>query len=147
MAGIKLHKYFSYNLGNLLAKYKLSLNIQKTQIIEQPAPDQDAWVLELLGNLPSRLNKSHEDEPKLTASEAITFINHAILVNKQTPDGSVLKYAIQLIVNFLDHQAPATVYSSVLNLSWHYPILIPYLDGLIEKSNIKRAMSKKEKKR
>ncbi|WP_024605701.1 MULTISPECIES: antiviral reverse transcriptase Drt4 [unclassified Pseudoalteromonas] len=125
-------------LGHLLARYKLSLNIQKTQIIEQPAPDQDAWVLELLGNLPSRLNKSHEDEPKLTASEAITFINHAILVNKQTPDGSVLKYAIQLIVNFLDHQAPATVYSCVLNLSWHYPILIPYLDRLIEKSNIKR---------
>ena len=125
-------------LGSLLAKYKLSLNIQKTQIIEQPAPDQDAWVLELLGNLPSRLNKSHEDEPKLTASEAITFINHAIIVNKQTPDGSVLKYAIQLIVNYLDEQAPVTVYRCVLNLSWHYPILIPYIDGLIEKSNIKR---------
>ncbi|MEZ8168146.1 MULTISPECIES: antiviral reverse transcriptase Drt4 [Vibrio] len=125
-------------LGKSLAKYKLSLNIQKTQIIEQPAPDQDAWVLELLGSLPSRLNKGHNDDPKLTAAEAITFINHALTVNKQTPDGSVLKYAIQLIVHFLDEQAPATVYSSVLNLSWHYPILIPYLDELIEKSSINR---------
>lgn len=132
------HK-FLLTLGKLLARYKLSLNIQKTKIIEQPVPDQDSWILELLGNLPSRLNKAHDDEPKLTASEAITFINHALTINKQTPDGSVLKYAIQLIVNFLDERAPATVYSSVLNLSWHYPILIPYLDVLIEKSNIDRS--------
>lgn len=125
-------------LGKLLSQYKLSLNIQKTQIIEQPAPDQDAWILELLGNLPSRLNKAHDEEPRLTASEAITFINHALTVNKQTPDGSVLKYAIQLIVHFLDEQAPSTVYYSILNLSWHYPILIPYLDLLIEKSNINK---------
>ncbi|EGQ8311729.1 RNA-directed DNA polymerase [Vibrio parahaemolyticus] len=123
-------------LGKLLSQYKLSLNIQKTQVIEQPAPDQDFWILELLGSLPSRLSKAHNEEPRLTASEAITFINHALTVNKQTPDGSVLKYAIQLIVNFLDEKAPSTVYSSVLNLSWHYPILIPYLDLLIEKSNI-----------
>lgn len=153
-AGYKFHRYvddyscycetnedahrFLLSLGRLLTKYKLSLNIQKTKIIEQPEPDQDSWILELLGHLPSRLNKSHNDEPKLTASEAITFINYALTINKQTPDGSVLKYAIQLIVNFLDETAPATVYSSVLNLAWHYPILIPYLDVLIEKSNIDR---------
>jgi hypothetical protein len=125
-------------LGKLLSQYKLSLNIQKTQIIEQPAPDQDTWILELLGSLPSRLNKAHDEEPRLTASEAITFINHALTVNRQTPDGSVLKYAIQLIVHFLDEQAPSTIYSSVLNLAWHYPILIPYLDLLIEKSNIEK---------
>lgn len=153
-AGYNFHRYIDdYNcycetseqahqflllLAKLLSQYKLSLNIQKTQIIEQPSPDQDAWILELLGNLPSRLNKAHDDEPSLTASEAITFINHALKVNRQTPDGSVLKYAIQLIVNFLDKQATSTVYSSVLNLSWHYPILIPYLDFLIDKSNINK---------
>lgn len=92
----------------------------------------------MLGHLPSRLNKSHNDEPTLSASEAITFINYAMIINKQTPDGSVLKYAIQLIVNFLNEQAPPTVYKSVLNLSWHYPILIPYLDVLITKSSMDR---------
>ncbi|MFA0612209.1 MULTISPECIES: antiviral reverse transcriptase Drt4 [Vibrio] len=127
---------FLLTLGKHLAKYKLSLNIHKTRIVEQPVPDQDSWILALLGHLPSRLNKAHSEEPRLTASEAITFINHALTINKQTPDGSVLKYAIQLIVNFLDEQAPATVYSSVLNLSWHYPILIPYLDVLIDASRI-----------
>lgn len=129
---------FILKLGKSLAKYKLSLNIQKTKIIELPTPDQDAWVIELLSSLPSRLNKAHDDEPKLTASEAITFINNALTINKHTPDGSVLKYAIQLISNFLDDRAPEAVYSAVLNLSWHYPILIPYLDLLLDKSHIIR---------
>lgn len=119
-------------LGKALTKYKLSLNIQKTEIHEHPIPDQDTWILELLNNLPSRLDKGHVDEPKLTASEAITFINHALTVNKQTPDGSVLKYSIQLIIGFLNDQAYTAVYHLVLNLSWHYPILIPYLDSLLE---------------
>ncbi|TOF05476.1 hypothetical protein CGJ29_19990 [Vibrio parahaemolyticus] len=123
-------------LGKALSKYKLTLNLQKTEIIEHPVPDQDSWILNLLGNLPSRLNKAHQEEPKLTDSEAITFINHAITVNKQTPDGSVLKYAIQLIINFLDESAHYAVYRSVLNLSWHYPILIPYLDMLLEHVDI-----------
>ena len=123
-------------LGKALSKYKLTLNLQKTEIIEHPVPDQDSWILNLLGNLPSRLNKAHQEEPKLTDSEAITFINHALTINKQTPDGSVLKYAIQLIINFLDESAYTTIYRSVLNLSWHYPILIPYLDALLEHANI-----------
>ncbi|NIY92585.1 antiviral reverse transcriptase Drt4 [Vibrio diazotrophicus] len=122
-------------LGQALSKYKLSINIQKTEIIEHPVPDQDTWILSLLCSLPSRLNKAHDCEPKLTDFEAITFINHALTVNKQTPDGSVLKYAIQLIINFLDENSYTTVYRSVLNLSWHYPILIPYLDQLLEFAN------------
>ncbi|WP_318510090.1 antiviral reverse transcriptase Drt4 [Photobacterium leiognathi] len=123
-------------LGKALSKYKLALNLQKTEIIEHPVPDQDSWVLNLLGNLPSRLSNAHQHEPMLTDLEAITFINHALNVNKQTPDGSVLKYAIQLIINFLDESAYTSVYRSILNLSWHYPILIPYLDTLLEHANI-----------
>ncbi|MDC5806385.1 RNA-directed DNA polymerase [Vibrio europaeus] len=123
-------------LGNTLSRYKLTLNIQKTEIIEHPVPDQDSWVLNLLGALPSRLHKAHPDEPKLTDAEAITFINHALVINKKTPDGSVLKYAIQLIINFLDSNYHTAVYRSVLNLSWHFPILIPYLEMLLEHANL-----------
>jgi len=125
-------------LGKALARYKLTLNIRKTDILELPLPDQDSWVLEILCCLPSRLNKGHADEPKLSAPEAITFINNALTTNKQTPDGSVLKYAIQLIINFLADAAYTPVYNAILNLSWHYPILIPYLDTLIDKSNVTR---------
>ncbi|WP_418642522.1 antiviral reverse transcriptase Drt4 [Vibrio chaetopteri] len=150
--GFKFHRYVDdYNcycetnedaqkfvriLGKNLAKYKLTLNTQKTEIIEHPVPDQDSWILNLLGNIPSRLNKAHAEEPKLSSSEAITFINHALTINRQTPDGSVLKYAIQLIINFLDEQSYTAVYRSILNLSWHYPILIPYLDALLEHATI-----------
>lgn len=129
------HK-FILKLGNELKKYKLTLNIHKTIITELPSPAQDSWVMDVLSCLPSRLTHTHEEEPKLSASEAVTFINNAILINKNTPDGSVLKYAIQLIIEHLNDDAPLSIYRAVLNLSWHYPILIPYLDYLIDKSGL-----------
>lgn len=127
---------FILTLGQELRAYKLALNTLKTNIIELPSPAQDSWILEILSSLPSRLGRAHEAESKLTASEAVTFINKAMLINKSTPDGSVLKYAIQLIISHLNDDAPLSVYRAVLNLSWHYPILIPYLDQLIEKSEL-----------
>ena len=36
----------------------------------------------------------------------------------------------------MDKSAYTAVYRSVLNLSWHYPILIPYLDLLLEQTCI-----------
>ncbi|WP_429064372.1 antiviral reverse transcriptase Drt4 [Aeromonas veronii] len=129
------HK-FILTLSKELKKFKLTLNTQKTVITELPSPAQDSWVTEILSCLPSRLNHAHDEEPKLTASEAVTFLNNSILINKKTPDGSVLKYAIQLIIEHLDLSAPLSVYRAVLSLSWHYPILIPYLDSLIEKAEL-----------
>lgn len=131
------HK-FVRALSKALSKYKLNLNIQKTEIIEHPTPNQDSWILNLLGNLPSRLSNAHKDEPKLSEAEVITFLNQALTINKQTPDGSVLKYALQLIINFLKENT-YTIYRSVLNLAWHYPILIPYLDQLLEHTNIQNS--------
>lgn len=129
------HK-FILNLGTELKKYKLTLNVHKTIITELPAPAQDSWIIDVLSCLPSRLSHTHDEEPKITSAEAVTFINSAILINRKTPDGSVLKYAVQLIIKHLDDNAPLSVYRSVLNLSWHYPILIPYLDYLIDNSNL-----------
>lgn len=119
-------------LGQALATFKLSLNLSKTKIIELPSSGEDDWVVELLGALPHRIYGAQENEPKITSSEALTFINRSIIINKSTPDGSVLKYAIQLIINYLDDLASAPVYESILNLAWHYPILTPYLEKLID---------------
>lgn len=127
---------FILTLGKELKKYKLTLNVHKTVITELPAPAQDSWVMDILSCLPSRLSHTHDEEPRITSAEAVTFINSAILINRKTPDGSVLKYAVQLIIKHLDDNAPLSVYRSVLNLSWHYPILIPYLDYLIDNSNL-----------
>jgi hypothetical protein len=84
-------------LGQVLSGYKLTLNLNKTDIVELPSPSEDDWILHLLGALPNRFAKPEGQEHKYSAAEAITFINRAINVNKATPDGSVLKYAIQLL--------------------------------------------------
>lgn len=123
-------------LGKELAKYKLTLNLNKTKIIELPHPHEDEWTIELKSALPSRLQNDN-DAPKLSSSEALSFLNKAILLNKATPDGSVLKYAIHIILNYLQDNTASSVYSCVLNLAWHYPILVPFLDTLIEKSDLK----------
>ncbi|PWQ96736.1 antiviral reverse transcriptase Drt4 [Leucothrix pacifica] len=118
---------FLLELGQQLAAYKLTLNIEKTKIIELPASTQDSWIIDLLGALPSRLSMGSTDEPKLTAAEVLTFINRAIDLVKTTPDGSVLKYALSIIIGQYDDRANIQVFELIMNLSWHYPILIPYL--------------------
>lgn len=123
-------------LGQVLAGYKLTLNLKKTNIVELPCPSEDDWILELLGAIPNRFAKPEGQEYKFVSTEAITFINRAINVNKVTPDGSVLKYAIQLIVSNLDETAVIDVLSLVINLSWHYPVLIPYISQLVAKTDV-----------
>ena len=101
-----------------------------------PSPIEDSWVLELRGALPSRLGYSNESEPKLSATEALTFINRAIEVNKETPDGSVLKYAVSLILPHLDEYAPFHLIDPLLNLAWHFPALLPLLDLLMSNAAV-----------
>lgn len=118
---------FLIELGNQLSNYKLALNIEKTKFIDLPAPSQDSWVIDLLAALPSRLSMAAKDEPKLSYSEIHTFINHAIKLVQSTPDGSVLKFAVSIIIDHYDKDASTSIFELLLNLSWHYPILIPYL--------------------
>ncbi|ACK45108.1 antiviral reverse transcriptase Drt4 [Shewanella sp. SP2S2-4] len=121
-------------LGQELSVFKLTLNLNKTYIVALPSSSEDDWVLELLGALPNRFGKPEDQNQLFNAAEAITFLNRAIAVNKATPDGSVLKYAVQLITPHIDDAASHDFLSVVINLSWHYPILIPYIAQLIDKS-------------
>tara|TARA_B110000211_G_scaffold58762_1_gene65773 strand:- start:1130 stop:2791 length:1662 start_codon:yes stop_codon:yes gene_type:complete len=127
---------FIQDLSNSLAIYKLTLNLKKTSIIELPAAFEDEWVLDLKSALPSRLGSAGENEPKISADEALTFLNKAIGINKSTPDGSVLKYAISLIINYLDEDANVSLLEALLNLAWHYPVLLPLFDKLLGKAEI-----------
>lgn len=127
---------FIQDLSNSLALYKLTLNLKKTSIIELPAAFEDEWMLDLRSALPSRLGNAGESEPPLSADEAVTFLNKAIGINKSTPDGSVLKYATSLIINHLDEDANVSLLEALLNLAWHYPVLFPLFDKLLEKAEI-----------
>jgi hypothetical protein len=124
---------FIKDLTIQLGKYKLSLNLHKTEIVSLPSSDEDSWVLELHSSLPTRLNNAHPEEPKITTIEALTFLNRALEINKRTPDGSVLKYAISLILNHLDKATSHNLLVPLINLSWHFPVLLPLLDSLATK--------------
>lgn len=131
---------FLQDLGDELATYKLTLNLKKTIIEDLPSAVEDTWVLELRGALPSRLQNAGENEPKLTATEVLTFINRAIEVNKLTPDGSVLKYAVSLVMSHLDEHAAPWLIEPLLNLAWHFPVLLPLLDLILTNEQIDPAI-------
>tara|TARA_B000000460_G_C21526892_1_gene398725 strand:- start:640 stop:2241 length:1602 start_codon:yes stop_codon:yes gene_type:complete len=123
---------FIIDLEHMLAEFKLSLNLGKTTVSKLPSHTEDDWVLELLSCIPatSIIEVDGIQTKVYFAPECLTFINQALKINEKTPDGSVLKYAMQLIVSHLEEGGADTVFQQILNLSWHYPILIPFLDKL-----------------
>lgn len=92
--------------------------------------------MELMASLPRRLSSAMEGEPELSTYESTSFINRAIKINNDYPDGSVLKYALSTIIPFISSGAAYDLYVQTLTLAWHYPILIPYLEPLINKSGL-----------
>jgi hypothetical protein len=92
----------------------------------------DNWVSLLNVNSPTKKRFTDQDLNTLSSSEVINFLDYAVQLNTQVGGGSILKYAISLVINNLDEYTITQVYDYLLNLSWHYPMLIPYLGVLIE---------------
>lgn len=121
---------FLRDLSGELSKFKLSLNLHKTSIVEQPEPLQPAWVSGLVRARPNLYFSKDAPARKMTTFEVVHFLDFAIRLNNETEDGSVLKFAVSSIVGHVDGQASQMLRDYVLNLSFHYPILLPYLDEL-----------------
>lgn len=115
---------FLQKLSIELRKYKLHLNLSKTQVQPLPAAIQSDWVSKLHAALP----QPDAEEARYSADTAIHFIEYAINLNHQTPDGSVLKYAIQQIIYRIESSSVDIITDYLINLSWHYPSLLPFLD-------------------
>ncbi|WP_429433060.1 antiviral reverse transcriptase Drt4 [Pseudomonas sp. BS3782 TE3695] len=111
-----------------LAKYRLTLNLKKTKITELPEPSIDSWVTKLKSATPWRTDSN--GALTLYTHEAINFLDYAVQLNKAEPDGSVLKLAAGLICHRAQGDTAAIVFQYVLNLSWHYPILLPLLEKI-----------------
>ncbi|MFS2096276.1 antiviral reverse transcriptase Drt4 [Pseudomonas sp. Pseusp11] len=121
-------------LSKELSQYRLTLNLTKTSIIELPEPLQERWVSVLMSALPPLL----QDDGQLafmSTREAFHFLDFAVRLNNETPDGSVIKFAVSTIARRLKDRAAADVFQYVLNLSWHYPILLPYLEKIDARSD------------
>lgn len=123
---------FIIDLDHMLADFKLSLNLNKTISSRLPSSSDDDWILELIGSLPHKktINFGGEQFTGYFAHEALIFINQALKINANSSDGSVLKFAIQLITTKLSPCSAGVIFQEILNLSWHYPILIPFLNKL-----------------
>jgi hypothetical protein len=115
-------------LSIALSRYRLTLNLSKTKITELPEPLIDSWVTKLNNATPWRTNSS--GALTLLTHEAINFLDYAVYLNRAEPDGSVLKLAAGLICHRAQGDTAAIVFQYILNLSWHYPILLPLLEKI-----------------
>ena len=138
-------------MGTELAKYNLVLNIGKTSILPLPQPSKEDWVVDLRNALP--------DRGKVSDYDAISYLDLAVRLASQSPDGSVLKYAVKSLTGsmrgdtyvnvetetktnyqfrgkslLLNYAPVLTVLSYVLDLSFHQPALLPLLDGLFDEA-------------
>jgi len=124
---------FFRSLNDELRKYKLTLNLKKTEIVELPAPIDSDWVVELGTRMPAGSPNTPPKTGKYySASEALRFIDFAVQLKKKTPDGSVLKFAVKSVIYRLDEHAVQPVFEYLLNLSRFYPLLLPLLNYLLE---------------
>lgn len=115
-------------LSVALSRYRLTLNLNKTKITELPEPLIDSWVTKLNNAIPWKTDSN--GALTLLTHEAISFLDYAVHLNRAEPDGSVLKLAASLICYRVQGDTAATVFQYILNLSWHYPILLPLLEKI-----------------
>lgn len=118
---------FVRRLAEELAKYKLLLNVRKTEVIPLPRALAADWVAELSFALPKG--------DVVSAYDAVNYLNLAVRLAQQSPDGSVLKYALKtLLGRKLGFMTDVDVLRYALNLSFHQPVLLPLLEKLFESS-------------
>jgi hypothetical protein len=129
---------FLRDLNDELRRYKLSLNLKKTELVELPAPIDADWIVELCTRMPAGApNEPPLSGKRYSASEALRFIDFAAQLKKRTPDGSVLKFAVKSIIYQLDEFAIQPVLEYLLNLARFYPLLLPLLEHLLAHDAIK----------
>ena len=109
------------------------MNLAKTSIIELPSPLQEHWVGVLMSALPPLLRDDGQIA-HMTTRDAFQFLDHAVRLNNETPDGSVIKFALSAICGRVQGKAAADVLQYAINLCWHYPILLPYLEKIDARS-------------
>jgi hypothetical protein len=110
-------------LNEHLEKYRLYLNANKTKIFQMPQPVSSDWLFALGMEIP--------EGKELSFRPICTFLDFALELFKKHPEGSVLKYAIKSIISRANDNAKPNLLRYLLNLSFHYPIIIPLIDKLL----------------
>ncbi len=115
---------FVRELSARLLTYKLHLNINKTRICRLPQAIDEDWINIIRGIVPQ-----HETIGQRKMSN---ILDTAVILQKDNPDGSVIKYAANSIVGKLSDSALLGFLHYMTRLCVHYPILIPTLKNSLE---------------
>ena len=120
---------FVFALSNELSKYKLQLNVGKTETTNIPCGSRQAWVVALRNAFPKHRH--------LSVHGVADYLDFALTLSTQTPDGSVLKYGLKSIISKffnpnvdVDSNVLGLTIDYVLSLSYHYSALTPLLEDL-----------------
>ncbi|WP_181016352.1 hypothetical protein [Pseudomonas syringae] len=88
----------------------------------------------MLNNIPPK-RADNKVLIKPSTSKEINALNFAVHLNSETPDFSALKYAISAITPRANNEAAVAIFNYALNLSWHFPALLPLLEKIDARSN------------
>lgn len=117
---------FIRRLAEELSRYKLLLNIKKTEVCALPEASSPDWVSRLALSAP---------KSKVNVYDALNYLDFAVSLAEEEPDGSVLKYALKaLLSRGVDPITASDLLPHALALSFHQPALIPLLNSLIRKT-------------
>lgn len=100
-----------------LHDFELQLNPTKTKIQALPAPEKPNWVSQLI---------LHQPPVGATVAQLNAYMDYAIDLSGRHSNGSVLQYALTLVVGRADlNEILPAVSSRLLNLVFHRPALMP----------------------
>ena len=116
---------FIQDLANILNKYELSLNQEKTEIIAMPVAMKDSWV--------NQLSYFKFDENiEQSINDIVPYLDCAFDLAKKHKKYSIMYYAIKVISNIkLNKRAKLHYTRRVFHIALHYPYLVPFLEELV----------------
>jgi len=112
------------------------LNIKKTEIKKLPQAVSDEWV--------NRIREVIPDDREINASKVSNILDSAVRLQKDNPDGSIIKYAANSIVRKLNDSSSLEFAKYVIKLCFHYPVLIPTLKNPLSRLYKNRASTFKK---
>lgn len=113
---------FILDLQRELRSYLLEINVRKVKIEELPVATHDSWVIELASRLPQENNPS--------SRRVAQFLDFAIHLHEEHPEGSVIKYAARSLQRKINVANATVFYSYLVSLAFHYPVVLPILADL-----------------
>jgi hypothetical protein len=114
---------FIRDLSEFLSTYGLLLNIKKTEIKKLPKPTSADWVSDLGSRISQRT--------KVNEFYCIKMLDYALDLQEKNAGGSILKFTLKSLINKATPKAKIALLDYSVNLTMHYPILLPLMSDLL----------------